>query len=101
VGGAEEEAHRPDDEDSDGITLGQIAASVAVILRLQDPAVVYERFSPALCELIYRTTQREMLREKLVDLQIVTVPHKKEPDVAYHGLQRNLTAIIKGEDPDG
>jgi hypothetical protein len=29
-----------------------------------------DHFSPALCQLIYRTRQREILRDKLVDLRI-------------------------------
>jgi hypothetical protein len=60
----------PEDEPRDGITLGQLVAAVCVILQLKDPAYLLDNFSPALCKLIYRTRQREMLRAKQVDLRI-------------------------------
>jgi hypothetical protein len=42
-----------------------------------------------------------MIREKLVDLKIVTVPHMEHPDEAHRALQTNLLEIIRGEEPDG
>jgi hypothetical protein len=52
------------------MNLAELAAACCVILQIKNPVYLLDEFSPALCHLIYRTRQREMLREKLIDLRV-------------------------------
>ena len=48
--------------------LGELPAVAAI--QHADPSYVIDNYSPALCELIYRSHQRELLMEKLLDLRV-------------------------------
>ena len=69
MGAAEDGIHRPENEGCGRLECSELIVACALYLK-KEPNEILDHYSPALCEKIYRTHQREALREKLTDLRI-------------------------------
>src|SRR3954462_13871548 len=86
---------RADDEGSESASGGaaKISGTELILaicgIRSISERVVTDKFSPALCELVYRAHQREKLRDKLLDLQIAAAA------ATNSGMVTNAADIIR------
>jgi hypothetical protein len=47
--------------------------------------------------LVYEEAERELAREKLLDLQLETLPVSDRPDATYHDIKDMLMQIVNRE----